>query len=84
MYRPKRRTNSFTVTDRLRDSKKSAIHIFLIVQLGTVHKWCHPLKREKGSAKTLRYSIIQFSKMGDKGFQKSQKMGDVIYSFSSN
>ena len=35
--------------------------------LGAVHKWRHPLSGEGGSAKKWLYSIILYSKMGDKG-----------------
>ena len=34
--------------------------------LGTIHKWCHPL-RGRGSTKRQRYSISPLSKMRDKG-----------------
>ena len=34
---------------------------------GAIHKWRHPLRGEEGSAKSWRYFISLFSKMGDKG-----------------
>ena len=49
---------------------------------GPVHKWCHWLWEEKGSAKRWHYSISLFSIMGairgGRG-QKSQNMGDIFY-----
>ena len=41
---------------------------------GAIHKWCHPLRGEEGSAKRWRYSISLFSKMRDKAGREGSKI----------
>ena len=55
--------------------------IFIFYHKGAIHKWHHLLRGEE-SSKRWRYSIILFSKMGDKGeggIKNLKKMDDIIF-----
>ena len=49
-----------------------------------VHKWRHPLMEEGGSAKSQRFSISLFSKMGDKGEGGVKNLKKRVTSFMDN